>query len=145
MSRQADADTRARIAAAARGYAAARVPFRRQGRDPRFGIDCGGLVKACGWAAGLPVPNALPTYRSVPAPSFIDEELARFADPVPLAEADEGDIVRFEVHGRPVHLGILTGGGRVAHVLGVAPRGTHDEALSTLPWPVVAAYRFRSA
>jgi cell wall-associated NlpC family hydrolase len=50
----------------ARAFAAARtivgVPFRAQGRDPRYGLDCVGLV----WAAYAAVGCALPAPTDYP-------------------------------------------------------------------------------
>lgn len=83
------------------------VKFRHRGRNPAVGLDCAGLVVCSFKLAGFePVDKR--TYGREPHNDGLREVVeANLGKPIPLNEAQPGDIVllKFDIH--PHHLGIL--------------------------------------
>ena len=77
------------------------VPYRWGGRTPA-GFDCSGLVQYTFERAGYRVPRT-------------SREQHRAASPVPIGEAQPGDLVFFAESGRVSHVGIYVGEGRFIH------------------------------
>jgi cell wall-associated NlpC family hydrolase len=88
------------IVDAARSYIG--VPFRHQGRT-RAGMDCAGLLLAVADDCGIQYPRNL-AYAMLPDLRLIDELLPQFCSPVDGPEP--GAVLRFNVAGRPQHLGL---------------------------------------
>ncbi len=77
------------------------VPYRWGGRTPA-GFDCSGLVQYTFEQAGYRVPRT-------------SAQQHRAASPVPIGEAQPGDLVFFAESGRVSHVGIYMGDGRFIH------------------------------
>jgi lipoprotein Spr len=84
------------------------VPFRHQGRSPRQGLDCVGLVLWSFHELGLTTFDHV-HYAPLPADTAsMDAALAAHLTPVPLQQVSPGDVLRFEVAGLQLHLGLAT-------------------------------------
>ena len=89
-----------RIVAAAQAYIG--VPYRRGGRDQR-GIDCSGLVQAVYSRERIALPRTC-------------EAQARVGAPIPVAQAQPGDLLFFADGPADVsHVGIYAGSGAFIH------------------------------
>lgn len=66
------------------------------------GVDCSGLIIAAFKAAGVPLPGRP-----------IASELGKMGTPVPLAQAQPGDVVYYDKPGRTDHVGIYLGGNKM--------------------------------
>lgn len=122
-----------RIAAAARTLVG--VPFRVQGRDPRFGLDCVGVaaeaLRRAGTEAVLPTDYAMRSAR-------VPED----AVPVGFRRCDggsAGDILSCRLTPAQVHLAVRTASGFV-HADLQARRVV--ERPGPPPWPLDAAWRW---
>lgn len=95
------------------------VPFAHQGRHPRAGVDCIGLVVLAARAAGHVVEDRT-TYSRRPKPEDLLPMLALHLERVPDATAEDvvaEDILVFSLLRRdlPQHVGIATGEGTFLH------------------------------
>jgi cell wall-associated NlpC family hydrolase len=77
------------------------APYRYGGAGPG-GFDCSGLVQYAYRQAGLAVPRTT-------------GELWRHAAPVDRDSMRTGDVLFFNIDGKPSHVGIYLGGGRFVH------------------------------
>ena len=77
------------------------VPYRYGGANPG-GFDCSGLVSYAYSEVGASVPRTT-------------SQLWDAARPVAAADARPGDLVFFEVSGKPGHVGLYAGGGVFIH------------------------------
>jgi cell wall-associated NlpC family hydrolase len=113
--------------------------FRLQGRDPRTGLDCVGLVlEAC----GLPRDLVRRDYRM--RGNHLDEavrELARTFRRIGRSRARPGDLVLMSVADDQLHFGLLTERGFVHADAGL---GLIAERPGTPPWPVLGHFRRRT-
>lgn len=111
--------------------------FRAQGRDPRFGLDCLGLVMI---AFGIGADNVRPDYRlSGDHRRELMAGLAGAFRRVGRKAARAGDLMLVEVAVRQLHLAVRTESG---FVHADARRGV-VETPGEPEWPVVATYRKR--
>lgn len=84
------------------------VPFLHQGRDPRTGLDCVGLLVALGQKIGYPEIFDVEGYRRTPSANVIKSVLGQNCDEIPIEQAGVGDIFLMRMHGRkPRHTSIL--------------------------------------
>lgn len=111
--------------------------FRLHGRDPRFGLDCVGLValalRAGGCAGAVPEGYAL---RGGSRARF-----ARLIEAAGLCATDAiapGDLLLFDAGPQQFHLGIAVPGGVVHADAGL---GRVVERPGVAPWPVLGAWR----
>ena len=113
-------------------------PFRLNGRNPRFGLDCVGLVHCALEAAGLR-PASCKGYqlRNYSIEPFLKSAeasgLAKSSGPV-----EPGDIVLVIPGPAQHHLLVAEGGGRFIH----AHAGLRKVVRSTppIPWEIVSAW-----
>lgn len=99
---------REKIVALARAQLGAR--WRHQGRDPRTGLDCAGLVIWVGWEAGLVPPDFdFQGYRRVPDGTSLGRALTTHAVQRPWPNWEPGDIVLLKDIATvwPCHMGLL--------------------------------------
>lgn len=103
------------IASAAESYLG--TPFRHQGRRPRVGLDCAGVVVCAHRAAGVELCDDL-RYRPLPAESFLDALMLRnFHHALDLPA--RGRVLRFSIGERnslKVHLGLALSVKTFVHV-----------------------------
>ncbi len=108
------------------------VPFRPQGRDPEYGLDCVGLAAT---ALGCEPPDAYAMRfgdAAAVATMIAATGLMRVDDAMP------GDLLVFRSGPGQLHLGILSEHG-IIHADGAARRVV--ERPGAAPWPVIAAWR----
>ncbi|MEM8546883.1 MAG: C40 family peptidase [Pseudomonadota bacterium] len=105
-----------RAAAAARSQLG--TPYRYGGRGPD-GFDCSGLVQFAWARAGVTLPRTT-------------AQQWQSLTPVPIGEARVGDLVFFQVDGRPGHVGLYVGSGQFVH----APATGQQVRIQSLssPW-----------
>lgn len=101
--------------AAARGMLG--VPFKHQGRSPRFGLDCAGLAVCAARQCGLNVED-FTAYQRLPNTSDFLATLHKNCDRLLAGEERPGDLLIFEFSNNPQHLAILTAPGRIIHAYG---------------------------
>lgn len=97
------------------------IPWRVHGRD-RAGCDCWGLVRlVLSERFGIEVPAYNSGYQGA-SRADIDDIAQLIADrPPQWAEVERGqerpgDVVLLRLWGRPCHVGIVVGGGRMLHI-----------------------------
>lgn len=103
MGRQYSAE---KAIAEARSYVGCK--WRHRGRS-RFGIDCIGLLVASMAAGGVEMRDRR-DYGRTPWMDGLEQEMRdHFGDPIPLADAQPGDVVlmRWDDRSEPSHVGIL--------------------------------------
>lgn len=84
------------------------APFLHQGRDPRIGLDCIGLVFVVAWALGFALGFDFSAYASSPDGETLRRELAARLTEVPLGDLQDGDVILFKIRRDPQHVGIAT-------------------------------------
>lgn len=96
-----------RLDEAARQYLG--VKFLHQGRNPRVGIDCVGLIVCATWACGIrhPSQHDYPRYHRHPAHGILEERMRAAFGPPHDGPLRSGDMVTVEYHGRTRHVGII--------------------------------------
>lgn len=120
----------------ARALACVGVRFRRQGRDPAYGLDCVGLIA---WAGRVPRDRVPARYAmrggtADGVAALMDAAgLRRIARPV------AGDVVLAEAGPGQFHLVLLTGDGFVHADAGI---GRVVAVPGAVPWPVVGGWAF---
>jgi cell wall-associated NlpC family hydrolase len=132
--------TKGQEAIAAAAIALVGVRYRPQGRDPRFGLDCLGVVAAALDAAGhrIEVPDTYAQRGSdrTSAEAAIDGRPG--LERVCIATAGPGDILLMEPNATQRHFGIVTAAG-VIHADARLRRVV--ETPGAPPWAVVGAWR----
>ena len=104
------------------------VPYRYGGESPSQGFDCSGLVWFAYRSAGVTPPRTTAgLWRELPA--------------VPRGYERPGDLVFFNIDGKPQHVGIFIGDGRFVH----APSTGKSVAVASLDAPYYRRARLRSA
>lgn len=96
-----------RLDEAARRYVG--VKFRHQGRNPKSGLDCIGLLKLAAIACGLPqaAGDAL-DYGKDPHDGLLEGRLRiLFGPPLPFSQARPGDIPAIDFKGAIRHVGVI--------------------------------------
>lgn len=126
------------IDAAERARALVGTRFRPQGRDPRYGLDCVGLVLAVN---GMPHDSTRQDYRlrgdhRREILAGLDSKFRRIAR----TKLRPGDILLLSVAQDQIHLGIATDG---SFVHADARLGLVVETPDPPPWPIQAVYRRR--
>jgi len=133
------------LIADARELAQSKVLFLHQGRDPRFGLDCLGVLEYLGKRQGYcpDVPYSVAYPRS-PNGRALFRQLcqSQHLTRIDLSEARRGDLLQVCVRRNPQHLAIQTSDG-------TPPLVVHAEAVEfgrvveqPLTFPVFAAFRF---
>lgn len=89
------------------------TPYAHQGRLRGVACDCIGLVIGTARGLGLEIPE-IPAYGRRPDGSLLGALDANLV-PIPLDQAQGGDIVLFAWASVPVHVGILTDADTVLH------------------------------
>lgn len=120
--------TRQQLLETARQYLGVR--FRHQGRDPRTGIDCTGLLVVVAEDLGFENLSDRTDYRRQPKSDEIRETLLLNCDPVPVAEMRDGDFFFMRLGGiKPRHVGIKDGDG----IIHASEKGVRRQPLSDFP------------
>ena len=117
------------------------APFRLCGRDPRFGIDCAGLVIAALRESGTNVPP-VPTYRLRNDDYRLIDHVAHDAGFVPVTGTfARGDLLLVRPGPAQRHFLIASGPDRFVH----AHAGLRRVVVQYGPigWPVAAQFRLR--
>lgn len=112
------------------------TPFRLHGRDPRFGLDCVGVVLHALHAAGLP-PPPLPAYglRNIGNPRFIDAaDQAGFNTLAASLPPQTGDILVVEPGPAQLHLLVCVAPDSLIHAHAGLRRVVRMPAPG--PWPI---------
>ena len=117
---------RAAIVNEARSWLA--VPWRHQGRDREFGVDCVGLVLVVAWKLGLANDDHTGYKQGVYGRKFRERLMRAGLTLKPLDEAIYGDVVVLTEERYPCHMGIL-GRGSIIHAH-IRYRRVVEE-----PWP----------
>jgi len=92
------------------------VPFRHQGRSRITGLDCAGVAILIGQELGL--TNGFDTVAYSARPNvrqFRETMLAVGCTPLPITDAQPGDLMRISIRGWPVHVAVLVSGNRMVH------------------------------
>ena len=101
------------IAAAAEAMVG--TPFRHQGRNPRSGVDCVGVVLCSVWSAGLDITDCI-GYGPLPKSDVLLEELGKRARRVHRDDAQPGDVLIFQYKADlPIHFAVLVGSEHMVH------------------------------
>ena len=121
------------------------VRFRHQGRDPKTGVDCVGLLVVLGSSVQYPHVRDLEGYRRVPSADTIRTMLRDTCDEIPVAEVGEGDIYLMRMGGaKPRHVGVRADRGDEPAMIHASWNGVRHQPLSDFPpsW-FVAGFRLR--
>ena len=93
------------------------VPWRHQGRDREFGVDCVGLVLCVAWALGLAEGDHTGYKQGVYGRKFRERLAAAGLRHKPLDAVRYGDVVVLSEERYPCHMGILARGTLIhAHI-----------------------------
>ncbi|MEM8982720.1 MAG: C40 family peptidase [Pseudomonadota bacterium] len=103
-------------------------PYRYGGNDPVTGFDCSGLVWFAYRAAGVATPRTT-------------AELWRQLDPVRRENLQPGDLLFFNINGKPQHVGLYVGEQRFVH----APSSGKTVTLARLDSPYYRSVWLRGA
>lgn len=108
------------IAAAAEAMVG--TPFRHQGRNPRSGVDCVGVVLCSVWSAGCELPDCF-GYGPLPKADMLLAELGKRARRVHRDDAQPGDVLVFAYKPElPMHFAVLVGAEHIVHAHGSTGR-----------------------
>lgn len=119
------------------------TPFHPQGRLRGVGLDCAGLALAISKDMGV-LRHDKADYNVTKLPrGFLDGELEKAFDRIPLEEATDGDIVSFWTRedGCAEHMAILTPNDRMVHACLMAGRVVEISRHSWMK-KAVSAFRF---
>jgi len=98
------------------------VPFKHQGRNPKAGVDCAGLVLCAVWSAGCELPDCI-GYGPQPKADVLLAELQQRARCIHLDDAEPGDILLFEYRkDMPMHFAVLLANNYIVHAHGQTGR-----------------------
>lgn len=117
--------TAAEFAAAAEALVG--TPWRRRScRDPRAGVNCGGLLRAALAAVGIVVPDPPGYDAGMPPPAMLWDVCRAHGQDVPLADCGEGRVglCTFQHEDEPRHLVVMLARRRIVHVDAIARRVT---------------------
>jgi hypothetical protein len=94
------------------------VRWRRHGRDPRIGLDCGGIVVAGLAALGIAVKDSRDYDARMPPPALLWDLCRASCDEQTWDDQGEGRIglSTWGDGAVPRHLVVMLGGHRIAHV-----------------------------
>jgi cell wall-associated NlpC family hydrolase len=122
---------------AARARALVGTPFRPQGRDPRYGLDCVGTAAA---AAGISEREVRRDYAlRGQRLAEIEHELCEFGwRPVPGGRTEPGDVIVCRTGPAQFHLAVMLVGSFVHADAGL--RRVVERPMP-LPWPVEGVWR----
>jgi cell wall-associated NlpC family hydrolase len=116
------------------------VPFRPQGRDPKHGLDCAGLVLS---AFAIEPDEVRRDYRlRGPHAAELADTLSRWFDGIAREIAASGDVLLFRFGKDQSHLAISCGDTFI-HADAALRRVV--ETPNSVAWPVMAAFRMRPA
>ena len=120
------------VVARARGLVGCR--YRAQGRDPRFGLDCVGVV-CC--AFGLPVGEVVRNYRlrCADARAAVKSIERHF---ISIEDSAAGDLLLMSPASDQLHLAVLTDRGFIHADAGVRKV---VETPGAPAWPIIGRYR----
>lgn len=125
--------------AAARGCLG--TPFHHQGRLPRVGLDCIGLVVVALRAAGFVVRDRLdyaPRPDGVSLVHALEEHRAARVE-----EIEAGDVLLFRYDHQPQHVALATDGSHLIHAFAPAGRVVETEIGPYWRRRLVGVYRFK--
>jgi NlpC/P60 family putative phage cell wall peptidase len=144
--------SRAEVVAEARSWIG--TPCHHHAGLKGIGADCGGMVRGVGAALGLEPPDweqnsrAFHGYPQRGAGAMVKAALDLYADPIPLAALQPGDIIllRFPPNPEPAHCAICTefrGAPGMIHVYAKARRVAEHNIDTLWRGRMIAAYAFR--
>lgn len=94
------------------------TPFRHQGRNPKSGVDCAGVVLCAVWSAGCELPDCI-GYGPQPKADVLLAELQQRARRIHRDDAEPGDIMLFQYRAdMPMHFAVLLANEYVVHAHG---------------------------
>jgi len=94
------------------------IPFRHQGRNPKVGVDCVGVVLCAVWSAGCDLPDCL-GYGPLPRSEVLLAELEKRARRIHMDDAQPGDVLLFQYRPElPMHFAVLVWNNYVVHAHG---------------------------
>lgn len=125
------------------------TPFTHQGRLPGVGLDCVGLLvtvaRECGFA-NIDCDD----YKRRPGAKKLRDELPKSMDEIPVADAEEGDVLAFWVRkpGNVQHVAIITDRGIIHTQSDIDPSTPASAVVEHSlgePWcsQIESAWRFR--
>lgn len=116
------------------------TPFHHQGRAPKAGLDCIGLIIVASQAAGIAVHDRTDYGRRPDGTSLVEALMAHGG--VPVEDISAGDILLFRYDGQPQHVALATSQETMIHSF--APAGEVVETLIGTYWRrrLVGVYRF---
>jgi NlpC/P60 family putative phage cell wall peptidase len=116
------------------------TPFHHQGRQPKFGIDCIGLIVVALRATGKAVEDYSDYNRRPDGKSIVEALENHGAQMAGAIEA--GDVLLFRYDNQPQHVALATGKDRMIHAFAVA--GEVVETIIGDYWQrrLVGVYRF---
>jgi cell wall-associated NlpC family hydrolase len=95
---------RARIIAAAKTLEG--VPFMHQGRNPKLGLDCGGIIETVARLVGIDFVPSVSDYQERPPHGLLESCISKLCTRVDTPSP--ADIVLFRILRRVQHSGIMT-------------------------------------
>lgn len=120
------------------------TPFHHQGRIPKVGLDCIGLV------LHVAIQNKYldesvdrKDYSRIPNVEMMESELNKYLDKIPNDELQPGDIVWLSVRNEPSHVAIFTGYS-IIHAISTPPSKVVEHRWDSY-WQkrLVGVFRFR--
>jgi len=117
------------------------TPWLHQGRQPKLGLDCIGLIKVVGENFGL-VDGDYLRYGRQPIPLQMQTLMEQYLDPID--ELENGCIVWLAVTHVPQHVAIYTKENTIIHAVNFGPNKVVENGF-TQPWPqkLKGIYKFR--
>lgn len=122
------------------------TPWRHQGRLKGVGCDCLGMIVGVARELGYAVADRTDYAREPDGRELLDGldlHLAQVAEPAP------GDVVLFEIRGRPQHVGLISdrpdGGLGLIHAFAGARKVIEQDFAPGWPGPVAGFWRFPEA
>jgi cell wall-associated NlpC family hydrolase len=83
------------------------TPFHHQGRVPKVGLDCAGLVICCLKELNTPIDD-VSGYARVPSSNTFTNHINKFYYEIDREEIQEGDLVTFVFRTEPQHIAIIS-------------------------------------
>lgn len=116
------------------------TPFHHQGRRPKVGLDCIGLIVIACAAIGLPVRDKLDYGRRPDGQALIAALQAHGAERVD--DIDPADVLVFRYDQQPQHVALATEEGRMIHSFAPAGRVVETDLGAYWRRRLVGIYRF---